>query len=81
MESVLKAAYSVLPMLNREELVQLQSRITDILREDSDMAGFFHPLTEADLEADLDASIAELDAGKGISREALDRSVRERYGW
>ena len=81
MESVLKTAYSVLPVLTHEELSQLQSKIGDMLREEHDTSSPFHPLTESEWAARLDESIAEYDAGKGYSADEMCQSLRERFGW
>ena len=46
MESVLKTAYSILPFLRREEFSLLQSKIGEMLHEEQNASGPFHPLTE-----------------------------------
>ena len=81
MESVLKTAYSVLPFLSREELSLLQSKIGEMLHEEQDASGPFHPLTELEWAARLDESIAEFDTGKGYSADEMCQSLRERFGW
>lgn len=81
MSSALNAAYSILPSLSREELRLLQSEITEQLRRESDDADPFRPLSKAALTAQLDAAIAEFDAGKGYSVEAMCQSIRQRFGW
>lgn len=83
MESAFDTAFRALPALNRDELTRLQARISDLLREpvSDGLSGLFRPLNEAELEAELDAAIAEFDAGKGYDANDLCHSVRERFGW
>ena len=83
MESAFDTAFRALPMLSRDELTRLQARISDLLREPEtdDIAALFRPLDEAELEAELDAAIAEFNTGKGYDAHVLCQSVRERFGW
>ena len=81
MENALDTAFSFLPSLSRDELRQLQSRISELLQEPESSGDFFPPLPAKELERQLDEAIAEFDAGKGYSAEKMCRSVRDRFGW
>lgn len=82
MESALNTAYSVLPTLTRDELKQLQSKISDLLLErENASASFIRPLSEKEWEVELDAAIADFDADKGYSSEEMCKSIRERFEW
>lgn len=82
MENTLKTAYSVLPTLSRDELKQLQNRISEILRDQEDLPiDLFPPLSASELEKELDAAIAEFDSGNGYSAEEMCSSIRKQFGW
>jgi len=82
MEGALNTAYSVLPALSRDELRQLQTRITELLGEKgASVDPLIQPRREAEWEAVLDAAIAEFDSGKGYDAGEMCRSIRERFGW
>lgn len=80
MEKTFDTAYRILPTLNRDELTRLQERIVELLRGGED--GITMAIAdEAELEAELDAAIAEFDGGKGYPADAMGARVRERFGW
>lgn len=83
MESAFDTAFHALPALSRDELTRLQARISDLLREPGadGFSTLFRPLSDTELETELDAAIAEFDAGKGYDATVLCQSVRERFGW
>ena len=82
MEGAFKTAYNVLPLLSRNELKQLQSRISDLLSENEDIsANLLHPRSDTDWEMEFDAAISEFDTGNGYEADQMCQSIRKRFGW
>ncbi|MBR1560257.1 MAG: hypothetical protein IJ646_08475 [Clostridia bacterium] len=79
MQKTFDTACRILPSLSKEELRRLQERIVELLRgEDDDLVAV---ASEARLEAELDAALADFDRGEGYPAEEMSARIRARFGW